>query len=194
MGRLLDYYNLIDYINIFNKSNFRSISDDNNDIALYELTIGSASPIIDKILPATLICFNKIITFDEFKKNLDNCPNYDTDCRFGNLDTEVNKHNEELISKKLLPINNYFSHCSVYQEDINNSVNDFNKTIGICDWKELIPYIYKGLENSEKIAKLLDIDKEFAKDLTNIKNEYDQKEADLEKDTIEKMRKLTENL
>ena len=69
-------------------------------------------------------------------------------------------------------------------------------------WLTLLPEM--SLEQLEKLLDVLeaqylnqqtkDIDKEFAKDLTNIKNEYDQKEADLEKDTIEKMRKLTENL
>ena len=69
-------------------------------------------------------------------------------------------------------------------------------------WLTLLPEM--SLEQLEKLVDVLeaqylnqqtkDIDKEFAKDLTNIKNEYDQKEADLEKDTIEKMRKLTENL
>lgn len=162
MARLLDYYNLTDYINLFNKSHFLHISKNYNDITRYELTIGSASPIIDKILPATLICFNKIITFDEFKKNLDDCPNYDTDYRYGNLDEKVNKHNEELNSKQLLPINEYFRHCGVYEQNITNSVDDFNKTQGITNWKELIPHMYQGLENSERIAKLIDIDKEFA--------------------------------
>ncbi|MDP2812074.1 MAG: hypothetical protein Q8O32_00050 [bacterium] len=69
-------------------------------------------------------------------------------------------------------------------------------------WLTLLPEM--SLEQLEKLVDVLEaqymnqqsknIDEDFKKDLTNIKNEYDQKEADLEKDTIEKMRKLTENL
>lgn len=70
------------------------------------------------------------------------------------------------------------------------------------DWLALLPEM--SLAQLERLVDILEakyidkqtknIDEDFKKDLTAIKDEYDKKEADLDQSTIEKMKKLTENL
>lgn len=69
-------------------------------------------------------------------------------------------------------------------------------------WLALLPEM--SLAQLERLVDILEakyidqqtknIDEDFKKDLTAIKDEYDKKEADLDQDTIAKMKKLTENL